>query len=1002
MDEYAFIPFPPEHVQRYQQAGYWQQQTLGQQLRDWASRFASRIAVVDGEQRISYQALDQQVDRLSASLHALGITQGDRVLVQLPNSLAFVSVCFALFRLGAWPILAMPSQRSHDIQALCHLAEPVAYIAPTRFLGFDYRPLADEVSAQHPAVQVFLLDAGLDPFSCFAPAPPAAADWPEPDPFSPALLLLSGGTTGTPKLIPRTHADYLYNAQTMAQCSGVNSQTVYLAALPVAHNFPLSCPGLLGVWQAGGCVVMARTPGFDETFPLIARERVTLTALVPPLVQLWVSAREWDNSDLSSLEVLQVGGSRLDRGLAAAITPALGCQLQQVFGMAEGLICCTRLNDPLQQVLHTQGRAISPLDEVRIVDPDTGLPVQEGECGELQVRGPYTIQGYYRAAAHNALSFTADGFYRSGDWVWRTPEGNLVVEGRIKEQINRAGEKIASAEVEDALSGYPGMSQCTLVGVADDSLGERSCLCMIADGEPPSLGEIQHALQAKGFPRYKQPDQLLCVRSWPLTSVGKIDKRQLAQWATQAYAQPQGTPPGYHEIDCPIDSDVWSLATQLASTTMANTYVLYEQGDTCLLALDTAATLTALPDVVMYQQAGESWRYPGPPSPEQLHAVCQRIPLRDWRLYGLGQFELAHLFHQTGVALDPMQPLLQLFIPQHELRISPGSVLIRSLDADALPMLQQWVQRSQTTLRNPQDTAVSPLVLAEVSSQNAEHYQQQVAKAVADIQAGNYQKIILSRQVSVPVPVDLPASYRLGRQHNTPARSFLVQLPSVQLLGFSPETVVEVSAQRQVSTQPLAGTRSLGRDAQHEAELRKELLNDTKEIAEHAVSVKLACEELGSICIEGSVHVPQFMQVLRRGSVQHLASRVHGQLRDELSAWHAFAALFPAVTASGIPKQPSLRAIAQYEGQPRGAYSGCIMHLDANGTLDAALVLRSLYQQNGHCWLQAGAGIVDQSRPARELEETIEKLSCIARYLVARPTHHAAGSDFSCEISTCQ
>lgn len=996
MDEHAFIAFPAELAARYQQAGCWPSRTLSQSLRDWANTHATRIALVDGERRISYQEFDRQVDRLAASLLAEGITPGERVLVQLPNSVAFALVCFALFRVGAWPILTMPSQRGHDIEALCEQAEPVAYISPSRLLGFDYRPLAESLHQRCPSVKIFQLNAELDPFASFAPAAPPTDGWPEISPFSPAVLLLSGGTTGTPKLIPRTHADYLYNARQMANHCGVSADTAYLAALPVAHNFPLSCPGLLGVWQAGGKVVMARTPGFDEAFPLIARERITLTALVPPLAQLWVSAREWDDSDLSSLQVLQIGGSRLEPGLAAAIEPALGCRLQQVFGMAEGLICCTRLDDPADHILHTQGRPISALDEVRIVDPATGQPVADGACGELQTRGPYTIQGYYRASQHNARSFTADGFYRSGDWVRRTAEGNLVVEGRIKEQINRAGEKIATAEIEDAISGHPGVAQCVLVGVPDEALGERACLCVLPDQQPPALQDIQRSLLAKGFPRYKLPDQLLCVTRWPLTSVGKIDKRQLAALATQAHA-PASEPPSYHHLDCPISGEPWALAARLAADAQAGAYVLYEQGDSCLLALDAVATLTALPDAIEYQQGEQRWRLPGTPSAERLHAACQRIPVRDWRLYGLGRFELAHLFHDTGVTLSPEQPLLQLFVPRHEIRLANGIAHIRSLDAAALPRLADWLRTHAST--DAGDTAPAALTVPGVHHQDADGYRQRVASAVADIQARRYQKVILSRQVAAPAELDFHASYRWGRRHNTPARSFMVQLPDIRLMGFSPETVVEVSADGHVSTQPLAGTRALTGDASHEAALREELLNDTKEIAEHAVSVRLACEELASICRDGSVHVPHFMQVLRRGSVQHLASRVCGQLREDAGAWHAFAALFPAVTASGIPKQASLRAIAHYEGQPRGPYSGCVMHLDANGALDAALVLRSLYQQHGRSWLQAGAGIVDQSRPERELEETIEKLGCIARHLVARP---AGAHAFSRETSPCQ
>ncbi|MCV7759011.1 salicylate synthase, partial [Pluralibacter gergoviae] len=247
---------------------------------------------------------------------------------------------------------------------------------------------------------------------------------------------------------------------------------------------------------------------------------------------------------------------------------------------------------------------------------------------------------------------------------------------------------------------------------------------------------------------------------------------------------------------------------------------------------------------------------------------------------------------------------------------------------------------------------------------------------------GEYQKVILSRRIEVDDNIDLLASFRLGRQHNTPARAFAVRLGEEQFVGFSPETVVEVSTGGAVSTQPLAGTRALTADEAENRRLREVLTGDTKEIAEHAVSVKLAFEELAPLCEEGSTRVSDFMSVSLRGSVQHLASRVEGQLRAGCSGWDAFAALFPAVTASGIPKAPAIAAIRRLEPTPRGAYSGSVFWLSSKGELDAALVLRSLYRRDGGYSLQAGAGIIDQSQPARELEETIEKLESVSRFLV--------------------
>ncbi|MNN14807.1 Isochorismate synthase/isochorismate lyase [compost metagenome] len=251
----------------------------------------------------------------------------------------------------------------------------------------------------------------------------------------------------------------------------------------------------------------------------------------------------------------------------------------------------------------------------------------------------------------------------------------------------------------------------------------------------------------------------------------------------------------------------------------------------------------------------------------------------------------------------------------------------------------------------------------------------------------------MSRKIPLNRELDMIASYVAGRRANNPARSYLLNLDGLQAAGFSPETVAEVDADGWVSTFPLAGTRSAGSSKGEEGRLRTELINDPKEIAEHAVSVKLAFEELEHICESGTISVIDFMSVVNRGTVQHLASRLRGKLKHGCSAWHALRALFPAVTASGIPKQEAIEAIGLIEDQPRNLYSGSVLTVDSSGALDAALVLRTIFQQGGAAWLQAGAGIVSMSSPARELEETREKLSSFsARLVTATASQEAARS----------
>ncbi|RBQ16065.1 (2,3-dihydroxybenzoyl)adenylate synthase [Spongiactinospora rosea] len=518
------VPYPPEFAARYRAAGYWRGETFGGMLRDLAAAHGERTALVGDGERWSYRRLDERADRLAAGLTRLGVRPGDRVVVHLPNRPSFYEVCFALFRIGALPVFALPAHRAAEIGYFCEFTEAVAYIAPGTHAGFDHRELAAGLKVPNVLVDG---DPGpylaLDELRAADPLPPA----PGPEPADVAFLQLSGGSTGVPKLIPRTHDDYIYSFRASAEICGLSERSVYLCALPAAHNFPMSSPGVFGTMAAGGTSVLAPNPAPDVCFPLIESERVTITGLVPPMALLWADAAGRTRHDLSSLEILQVGGAKFTEEAARRVGGVFDCVLQQVFGMAEGLVNYTRPDDPPEITLTTQGRPISPDDEIRVVD-DQDAPVPDGEPGHLLTRGPYTIRGYYRAAEHNAVAFTTDGFYRTGDIVRVTPAGYLVVEGRAKDQINRGGEKIAAAEVENHLLAHPAVHDASVVAVPDDYLGERTRAHIVARAAVTGA-ELRAFLRERGLAGYKIPDQFAFAETLPATAVGKVSKRHLRE-----------------------------------------------------------------------------------------------------------------------------------------------------------------------------------------------------------------------------------------------------------------------------------------------------------------------------------------------------------------------------------------------------------------------------------------------------------------------------------------
>ena len=529
----GFVPFPEDRAATYRAAGYWTGRTVDSILADAARRWPDRIAVLDakGGARLSYVDLEEQANRVAAGLRALGVTAGDRMLLQLPNSCQFAVALFGLLRAGAIPVMCLPGHRAAELSHFAAVSEATGLLIPDAAAGFDYPAMARALVADHPALTHVIVDGDPGPFVSWTRLRDhGPADPPEThaDPESPALLLVSGGTTGTPKLIPRTHNDYVFNATASAELCRLTSDDVYFVVLSAGHNFPLACPGLLGAMTVGATTVFGTDPSPEAAFAVIAEHGVTVTALVPALAKLWAQACDWEPLIPKSLRLLQVGGARLEPDDARAVRAALTPGLQQVFGMAEGLLNYTRLDDPPEVVDHTQGRPLCADDELRVVD-GAGDPVAPGEEGELLVRGPYTLNGYFRAERDNARSFDPRGFFRSGDLIRLRHDGYLVVTGRVKDVICRGGETISAADLEEQMLRHPAIYSAAAVPLPDQYLGEKICAAVVFTGPEVTLAELNAYLDERGVATHARPDMLVAMPTLPTTPVGKIDKRAIAR-----------------------------------------------------------------------------------------------------------------------------------------------------------------------------------------------------------------------------------------------------------------------------------------------------------------------------------------------------------------------------------------------------------------------------------------------------------------------------------------
>lgn len=553
------VPFPVEDAARFRERGYWRDRPLRDVLADVCRRYADRVALHVGGRDLTFGHVDAQGERLARALHDLGLRPLDRVVVQLPNDAAFAFLYVALQKIGAIPIMALPMHRYREIEQFARLSGAVACVVPSQARDADFREIVQRVRLTVPTLRWTLTDAPADDsaedflslHALLATEPSTtAADLAAIaiDPDDPAVFQLSGGTTGIPKLIPRTHNDYEFNSRLAVSVCGVHTgdegDDCLLDVLPIAHNLPLACPGMQGFWMVGARVVLHPSTRGAQVFPLIERHRVTHIHVVPALLITWLNDPEIGSYDLSSVRVIQSGGQRLQpetRLLAEKLLP--NCTVQENFGMAEGLLMFVRLDDPREVRLETVGRPICPDDEVRLVD-EAGDDVPDGEVGELLTRGPYTLRGYFRAPEHNERAFTPAGFYRSGDLMWRHPTGNYVVAGRRKDLINRGGEKISAEEVENLLLAHPAIRNVACIPVPDEVLGERMCACLVLHpgATAPSVDELAVFLRAQEIATFKLPERVEVLEEFPLSPVGKVSKKDLVARYISPVAATSGRP----------------------------------------------------------------------------------------------------------------------------------------------------------------------------------------------------------------------------------------------------------------------------------------------------------------------------------------------------------------------------------------------------------------------------------------------------------------------------
>jgi 2,3-dihydroxybenzoate-AMP ligase len=535
----GFIPYKAEDAERYKQLGCWADLTFGDILDKAADGYPDKEAFVDSKSRLTYAQARDMANRLALGLMNLGINPTDRVLVQVPNWNEFVLAYFALQKIGAINVLLIDRYRQYEIKHLIQLTGATSWIVPEKYGKTDYLPIVGDVLKDHPEVKNVILVRGREHEPYFS-LEKLLADveltdenlarlaQTRPNPMQVAHMGPTGGTTGLPKIVPRTHNDLLCGSEYCAKAWDIDAGDTCLLAGPIGHDLTFT-KGLLGSMLTYGKTVFLDSTDHEDICRTIEKERVTTLVWVPTLAKRLVGFEGLKDYDLSSLKKMHCGGGASLPDLIKAVYEKLGCTYYNAYGATEGQSTITRTDDALETLYKTVGRPTCPHDIYKVVDRD-GRELPANTPGELLIKGPGVFTGYYKNPGENALVFDKDGFFRTGDVAKIDEKGYVTLTGRIKEMINRGGESISAAEIEKLISDHPDVVLVAVIPMPDPDMGERVCAYIQPKpGAKLSFNEIISFLKDRKASVLQLPERIEFVDAMPFTKAEKVDKTALRE-----------------------------------------------------------------------------------------------------------------------------------------------------------------------------------------------------------------------------------------------------------------------------------------------------------------------------------------------------------------------------------------------------------------------------------------------------------------------------------------
>jgi len=536
----GFTPYKKEDAEKYNSYRWWSGLTLGDILDRAADIHPEKEAFVDRKTRLTYEEAREKANKLAIGLIDLGIQPLDRVLVQVPNWNEFVFAYFALQKIGAITVLLIDRYRQLEIDHLINITGATSWIVASRYGKIDYIPIINDVLQKHPELTNVITvrgDGNQQPFSCLKRLIEEAELTEDnlirlsnraPDPMQVAHMGPTGGTTGRPKIVPRTHNSLITCVEYCSKSWGQCSQDTNLLAGPIGHDLSFT-KGFIGSVITMGTVIFLDSTDTKDICKIIETEKVTSIIWVPTLAQKLLQYEDLNKFKLNSLEKMHSAGGASHPDIVKDVTKKLEMKFYNGYGATEGMTTITRSSDDLETICSTVGKPTCPYDTYKVIDKD-GNELPANTQGELVLKGPGVFTGYYQNPEENKKAFNKNGFFRTGDMARIDKKGYITLTGRIKEMINRGGESISATEIERLINRSPDVKAVAVIPMPDPLMGERACAYIQPKtGVELSFDDIIYFLKGQKASVLQLPERIEFIDVMPYTAAQKLDKQSLLE-----------------------------------------------------------------------------------------------------------------------------------------------------------------------------------------------------------------------------------------------------------------------------------------------------------------------------------------------------------------------------------------------------------------------------------------------------------------------------------------